>query len=179
MLFHYLKSYDYRVALFTPGYVVVLTGWGHGALDEVCRFNQPVVPTAHPVHGTISVVGVCFTLYRSSHCVGVLVSLFWQRSIIASATVRSKCVVSFVVPATCRSAVVQDRTKVILRPDKTVVTQAHHVWPSLSDEQWIKVRLILDVTPACFCRQATILSLSLSLDLDLDLCSITEEESCF
>ncbi|CAM9592902.1 unnamed protein product, partial [Ectocarpus sp. 12 AP-2014] len=35
----------------------------------------------------------------------------------------------------------QDRTKVILRPDKTVVTQPHHVWPSLSDEQWIKVRL--------------------------------------
>lgn len=34
----------------------------------------------------------------------------------------------------------QDRTKVILRPDKTVVTQPHHVWPSLSDEQWIKVR---------------------------------------
>lgn len=32
----------------------------------------------------------------------------------------------------------------ILRPDKTVVTQAHHVWPSLSDEQWIKVK-----TSAC------------------------------
>lgn len=36
----------------------------------------------------------------------------------------------------------QDRTKVILRPDKTVVTQPHHVWPSLSDEQWIKVRAV-------------------------------------
>lgn len=37
----------------------------------------------------------------------------------------------------------QDRTKVILRPDKTVVTQPHHVWPSLSDEQWIKVGMIV------------------------------------
>ncbi|KAG5176712.1 NUC071 domain-containing protein [Tribonema minus] len=37
----------------------------------------------------------------------------------------------------------QDRTKVILRPDKTVVTQAHHVWPSLTDEQWIKVEVAL------------------------------------
>ncbi|KAF6806603.1 pre-mRNA-splicing factor spp42 [Colletotrichum sojae] len=32
-----------------------------------------------------------------------------------------------------------DKTKLILRPDKTVITQDHHIWPSLSDEEWIKV----------------------------------------
>jgi len=33
----------------------------------------------------------------------------------------------------------QDKTKLLLRPDKTVITQEHHIWPSLSDEEWIKV----------------------------------------
>lgn len=32
-----------------------------------------------------------------------------------------------------------DKTKLILRPDKTVITQMHHIWPTLSDEDWIKV----------------------------------------
>ena len=36
-----------------------------------------------------------------------------------------------------------DRTKQILRPDKTAITQPHHVWPSLTDEQWIKVEVTL------------------------------------
>ncbi|MCP9259169.1 Pre-mRNA-processing-splicing factor 8 [Dirofilaria immitis] len=31
-----------------------------------------------------------------------------------------------------------DKTKVILKPDKTTVTEPHHIWPSLSDEDWIK-----------------------------------------
>ncbi|KLU89162.1 pre-mRNA-processing-splicing factor 8 [Magnaporthiopsis poae ATCC 64411] len=33
----------------------------------------------------------------------------------------------------------QDKTKLILRPDKTVITQDHHIWPSFTDEEWIKV----------------------------------------
>lgn len=33
----------------------------------------------------------------------------------------------------------QDRAKVILRPDRSVTTQAHHIWPTLTDEQWIAV----------------------------------------
>ncbi|KAL9064186.1 MAG: hypothetical protein Q9157_007922 [Trypethelium eluteriae] len=37
----------------------------------------------------------------------------------------------------------QDKTKLILRPDKTVITQEHHIWPTLSDEDWIKVELQL------------------------------------
>lgn len=37
----------------------------------------------------------------------------------------------------------QDKTKLLLRPDKTVITQEHHIWPSLSDEDWIKVETSL------------------------------------
>jgi pre-mRNA-processing factor 8 len=37
----------------------------------------------------------------------------------------------------------QDKTKLILRPDKTVITQDHHIWPSLTDEEWIKVEMQL------------------------------------
>ncbi|KAM3567602.1 hypothetical protein VYU27_010257, partial [Nannochloropsis oceanica] len=37
----------------------------------------------------------------------------------------------------------QDRTKIILRPDKSVVTKDHHIWPSLTDEQWQKVEVQL------------------------------------
>ncbi|KOS16755.1 Pre-mRNA-processing-splicing factor 8 [Escovopsis weberi] len=32
-----------------------------------------------------------------------------------------------------------DKSKLILRPDKTVITHDHHIWPSLTDEDWIKV----------------------------------------
>lgn len=32
-----------------------------------------------------------------------------------------------------------DKTRMILRPDKSIVTEPHHIWPSLTDEQWIKV----------------------------------------
>jgi pre-mRNA-processing factor 8 len=42
-----------------------------------------------------------------------------------------------------------DRTKVILKPDKGTITEPHHIWPSLTDEEWIGVEnrlkdLILD-----------------------------------
>jgi pre-mRNA-processing factor 8 len=36
-----------------------------------------------------------------------------------------------------------ERTKIILRPDRNTVTQPHHVWPTLSDEEWIKVEISL------------------------------------
>lgn len=36
-----------------------------------------------------------------------------------------------------------DKVKQILRPDTSVVTEPHHVWPSLTDEQWIKVEVAL------------------------------------
>ncbi|PGH07368.1 pre-mRNA-processing-splicing factor 8 [Polytolypa hystricis UAMH7299] len=36
-----------------------------------------------------------------------------------------------------------DKTKIILRPDKTVITQEHHIWPTLTDEEWINVEVQL------------------------------------
>ena len=37
----------------------------------------------------------------------------------------------------------QDKTKLLLRPDKTVITKEHHIWPTLGDEDWIKVEVQL------------------------------------
>jgi len=36
-----------------------------------------------------------------------------------------------------------DRTKAILRPDKSAVTMPHHVWPTLTDEQWVRIEVAL------------------------------------
>jgi pre-mRNA-processing factor 8 len=37
----------------------------------------------------------------------------------------------------------QDKTKLLLRPNKSVITQEHHIWPSLHDEAWIKLEVEL------------------------------------
>ncbi|WPH01472.1 Pre-mRNA-processing-splicing factor 8 [Acrodontium crateriforme] len=37
----------------------------------------------------------------------------------------------------------QDKTKLLLRPDKSVITQEHHIWPSLTDDDWVKVEVQL------------------------------------
>lgn len=34
-----------------------------------------------------------------------------------------------------------DRTKVILKPDKTTITEPHHIWPTLTDEEWVRVEV--------------------------------------
>ena len=34
-----------------------------------------------------------------------------------------------------------DRTKVILKPDKTTVTEPHHIWSTLTDEEWVSVEV--------------------------------------
>lgn len=34
-----------------------------------------------------------------------------------------------------------EKARMLLRPDRSVVVQAHHMWPTLSDEQWIKVEV--------------------------------------
>jgi pre-mRNA-processing factor 8 len=36
-----------------------------------------------------------------------------------------------------------EKSKVVLRPDKNTVTEPHHVWPTLSDEEWIRVEVQL------------------------------------
>nr|VZH89356.1 unnamed protein product [Spirometra erinaceieuropaei] len=32
-----------------------------------------------------------------------------------------------------------DKAKVILKPDKTTITEPHHIWPTLTPDEWIKV----------------------------------------
>jgi pre-mRNA-processing factor 8 len=47
-----------------------------------------------------------------------------------------------------------EKARMILRPDRSIVTQAHHMWPTLSDEQWIKVEVALrDVIMADYARK--------------------------
>ncbi|KFK42401.1 hypothetical protein AALP_AA2G251900 [Arabis alpina] len=36
-----------------------------------------------------------------------------------------------------------EKAKMLLKPDKSVVTEAHHIWPSLNDDQWMKVEVAL------------------------------------
>ena len=36
-----------------------------------------------------------------------------------------------------------DKTKVVLRPDTSVYTQPHHIWPTLTDEAWVRIEIAL------------------------------------
>jgi pre-mRNA-processing factor 8 len=36
-----------------------------------------------------------------------------------------------------------EKAKIILRPDRNTVTESYHVWPTLSDEDWMKVEVAL------------------------------------
>ncbi|KAH9310814.1 hypothetical protein KI387_025849, partial [Taxus chinensis] len=36
-----------------------------------------------------------------------------------------------------------EKAKMLLKPDKTVVTEPHHIWPNLTDDQWMKVEVAL------------------------------------
>jgi len=36
-----------------------------------------------------------------------------------------------------------ERTKTILVPDKNTVVESHHIWPTLTDEEWVKVEVQL------------------------------------
>lgn len=36
-----------------------------------------------------------------------------------------------------------DKARMLLRPDTSVQVEPHHIWPSLTDEQWIKVEIAL------------------------------------
>lgn len=33
-----------------------------------------------------------------------------------------------------------EKAKMLLKPDKTIITEPHHIWPSLTDDQWTKVK---------------------------------------
>lgn len=36
-----------------------------------------------------------------------------------------------------------ERARHVLRPDKTTITQPHHIWPTLTDDEWVKVEVEL------------------------------------
>ena len=36
-----------------------------------------------------------------------------------------------------------EKAKIILHPDKNTITEPHFVWPTLSDEEWIKVEVAM------------------------------------
>merc|ERR1719387_2613742 len=36
-----------------------------------------------------------------------------------------------------------DKAKMLLRPDASIETEPHHVWPTLTDEQWVRVEVAL------------------------------------
>eukprot|EP00824_Muranothrix_gubernata_P021907 TRINITY_DN4967_c0_g1_i1.p1 TRINITY_DN4967_c0_g1~~TRINITY_DN4967_c0_g1_i1.p1 ORF type:complete len:617 (-),score=145.87 TRINITY_DN4967_c0_g1_i1:72-1886(-) len=36
-----------------------------------------------------------------------------------------------------------EKAKIILKPNKNTITQPHHIWPTLTDEEWIKVEVTL------------------------------------
>jgi pre-mRNA-processing factor 8 len=36
-----------------------------------------------------------------------------------------------------------EKTKMLLKPDKNTITENHHIWPTLSDEEWIRVEVQL------------------------------------
>eukprot|EP00339_Tiarina_fusa_P025282 CAMPEP_0117010932 /NCGR_PEP_ID=MMETSP0472-20121206/9512_1 /TAXON_ID=693140 ORGANISM="Tiarina fusus, Strain LIS" /NCGR_SAMPLE_ID=MMETSP0472 /ASSEMBLY_ACC=CAM_ASM_000603 /LENGTH=1604 /DNA_ID=CAMNT_0004713595 /DNA_START=676 /DNA_END=5490 /DNA_ORIENTATION=+ len=59
---------------------------------------------------------------------------------------------NYVSPFTCFSRLIlilralhvnNERAKIILKPDKKVITESHHIWPTLTDEQWIDVEVEL------------------------------------
>ena len=36
-----------------------------------------------------------------------------------------------------------EKAKIILHPDKSTITEPHFVWPTLGDEEWIKVEVAM------------------------------------
>ena len=34
-----------------------------------------------------------------------------------------------------------EKTRMILKPDKNIITKNNHIWPTLTDDQWIKVAI--------------------------------------
>lgn len=35
----------------------------------------------------------------------------------------------------------KEKTNLILRPNKDVITQPNHIWPNLTDDQWLQVEI--------------------------------------
>lgn len=37
-----------------------------------------------------------------------------------------------------------DKTRGIMKPNKTIITKPNHIWPSLNDDEWIKVEVLIE-----------------------------------
>ena len=50
-----------------------------------------------------------------------------------------------------------EKARMLLRPDKSVITQPHHVWPSLTDDQWIRCEVALkDLILADYAKKSNV-----------------------
>jgi pre-mRNA-processing factor 8 len=63
----------------------------------------------------------------------------WLKSI-SSYTAFSTCNPS---PRKSKINLSNEKAKIILHPDKTTIIEPHFVWPTLSDEEWIKVEVAM------------------------------------
>lgn len=52
-----------------------------------------------------------------------------------------------------------EKAKMLLKPDKTIVTEPHHIWPSLSDDQWMKVCFLFSLGFSYVCSNQLIVCL--------------------
>jgi pre-mRNA-processing factor 8 len=56
-----------------------------------------------------------------------------------------------------------DKTRLILRPDKSTLTEPHHIWPTLTDEEWIKIEVALkDMILADYAKRNNVNAASLT-----------------
>ena len=81
--------------------------------------------------------GLCFRLRFVSVSLTLCVADDWLKSI-SSYTAFSRLILLL------RGLHVNnEKAKIILRPDKSTITEPHFVWPTLSDDDWIKVEVAL------------------------------------
>ena len=81
--------------------------------------------------------GLCFRLLFVSVSLTLCVADDWLKSI-SSYTAFSRLILLL------RGLHVNnEKAKIILRPDKSTITEPHFVWPTLSDDDWIKVEVAL------------------------------------
>lgn len=69
----------------------------------------------------------------------VLFSLYddWLKSV-SSYTAFSRLILLL-----CGLHVNNEKAKIILHPDKSTITEPHFVWPTLTDDEWIKVEVAM------------------------------------
>jgi len=86
---------------------------------------------------------VLFSLYGKDyivHTISSLIPIFvddWLK------TISSYTAFSRVILLLRGLHVNNEKAKIILHPDKNTITEPHFVWPTLSDEEWIKVELAM------------------------------------